>query len=524
MRSASFVVLGLGVLAACGPPQWRDAASGGAFAQPFALDTTPNVSQHYRAGQRIRPRWRVTPDGVRELVALHDHVLDLDCKFVPTVSGLRCVPDPEAEDGFSFTDTLLTYTDRECTHRVAWAVDLAHRRFVVAREFVRSECPGTPVRVYRAESPAAVTELFHRSPTTGKCGGRVSASDGFGVANVGVEITEELARGRLRVVTPAASDGRGIAVAYVESDDGAIAFDHWVDPRHDTRCSFRMAADGIVRCLPDAPVSVHFADGTCDAPGVSTQCVSPRFMLRRRDDCSDRIGVFRAGPQVPTRAFLRYDSGECSETVLHTAGEMTYPSAGEVAATEFVALDAATRAPARGGGKRLRANDVSVGAFQMTSATEMPWHDTKLDVDCLFTRAADGVLRCLPDRWLVIGATAFTDAECNVEAKGAYVRYTPSKTCGAPAASRSVAAAVRYLTTPIFPEAPPGESPLGVHTHVSDVRFCVEELGPWPAARPLYVRDGKRCTPMPAADRLGIQTTIGEVAPAAFEGSRETSD
>jgi len=503
--------------AACGP---RSAPSASPADPKAAFDfgAERDVSLHYRAGKRIRPRWRVTNDGARELVALHDVVLDLDCKFTPTVSGLRCVPDPDGDDGLSFQDLSSSFRDEACTQPVAWAGDLSRRKFIVARDESQSECPGAPVRVYRAATIDVVTTVY-LGRKGGSRGSRVSSEGGFGVATLGAEITSQLATGNLRVVR-SSTDRAGIAVAYVESDDGAIAFDHWVDTRHDARCTFRTAADGVARCLPDGPPTVFFADEACEVPSVSTLCSPPRFFLRLRSDCSDRFDVLRGGPPTTQREFVA-DGEECSKAFLTTKGAITYSSTGEISASSLVGIDRSPRASSGHGATRLRANDVAVGALRMRSPREMPWHDTKLDVDCEFKLAADGVMRCLPDIWLPVSVNAFTDPACSAEAKELYAPHEPPRMCEPTGGARSIPAEARYRTSAILPK-PPAAPRMHAQDDVRDVRFRVEELAPRPSATPLYVPDGRRCTAVPAAELLRVRASVRELAPATFEASCET--
>jgi hypothetical protein len=511
MRLAFAFALALAsALAACAP----GAASPNAdTSDPRA---TPDVSLHYSAGSRIRPRWRTTSGG-RELVALHDDVLDADCRFVQTAKGLRCVPDPDSKDGLSFRDTATTFRDAACTQAVATGPEGARPRFVVAREYMTSLCPASPVRVYRVATTDIVGALYHRFVPADKCGAQVDrAAEGIAVASVGAEITSDLAIGRFRIAAQGEDEGgAGLTAVYVETDDGAILFDHWVDPALHASCSFSLAADGVTRCLPDGPRALTFADRLCDRPAVATRCAAPLFLLQPDLACGERLHVFRATPSKLGGVFS--SDGSACVAVPAKAGATTYGSAGEVKVTDFVA---APRVRGTGGAAaRLHPNELAVGALRARVPTA-PWHDTTLDVDCAFVPAVDGVTRCLP-LTQVERVDAFSDPECSTASTAVYAPAWSAAACAS--ASPALRPDLRYSASPVYPDPATAAALLFSHWKpMPALRTRVEELGHWPVTTALYLRAGARCEPMPMAELLRLRTPVREVPPATFEPVADT--
>lgn len=512
MRSALALAL-TSAFAACAPA----ATSPNADSTSSDPRSTPDVSLHYSAGTRIRPRWRTTSGGNREFIALHDDVLDVDCRFVATSKGIRCVPDPDANEGVSFQDTATTFRDAACTQPVAVGPEGARPRFVVARDYATSLCKGSAVRVYRVATTDVVPALYHRFFPGDKCGVQIDrAPEGIAVASVGAEITTELALGLFRTAELGENEGGvGLAAAYVESHDGAIAFDHWVDSARHVSCSLLLATDGATRCLPDAPRAVAFADKGCDVPAVATRCPAPVFLLQPDPACGERLHVLRAGPAKPGGTFSR-EPHECV-ALARKAGATTYGSLGEVRVTDFVA---ATSVRSGGGAAaRLRPNEFALGALRARSSSGAPWHDTSLDIDCAFAHAADGVTRCLPLPQ-VERIDAFSDPECTIASKPVYLPGWSASACASAGAARPPD--LRYSAIPVYPDASTAASLLFSHWQPRPaLRSRVEELGHWPPTTLLYLRDGDRCEPMPTPDLLRLRTPLREVPPATFEPARE---
>lgn len=466
----------------------------------------PDVALHYRAGARLRPRWNTTPDGARELLGIRDTKLGIDCKFLPTPDGLRCVPDPAADETLSDTDT--SFRDDACSEPAAWGVGAAEPKYIVAHAYLKSDCAEAEMSVYRAVNPRRVTVLHSRYSGERRCTGKVTIGSGIATAQRGSEITSLLVRGRRFVVGRDARDFGGLAISYIEAEDGAVVFDSWVDPTLDAPCTFSTAADGVVRCLPVGASTTLFFDDSCTSAGATTRCARPSFISASDAKCSERTHVHRVGASRPGSYWLKNDI-DCIQQTINATATTTYALGPEIAPAQ---LTAAARSK-DSSNHRLRTNGVTVGAYRTRSgADSAPWHDAKLDVDCRFAPAADGVERCLP--WTAVaGVEGFSDPGCTSESRRAYSGIPEHDCASKPAAAPPLprylrSAANRGETSTSDPEPP--------------LRVRVDELGPWPENVPLYVRKGRACIAVSASELASMRTVIGEVAPTAFEAAKES--
>lgn len=498
-------IAGLALVGACEYPGAGPASPSARRPIPFDARATPHVALHYRAGTRLRPRWRVTRDGARELLGIRDTKLGIDCKFLPTPDGLRCVPDPALDE--TLRDTATSFRDAECKEPAAWGIGRTEPAFIVAHDYMQTDCPEAEMRVYRAENARRVTTL-HSRYFDQSCGGRVSLSGGISTATRGPELTALLVRGKRVVVGDGSGDFGGLAVGYVEAEDGAVVFDSWVDPRLDAPCSFALAGDGAIRCLPRGAPTTLFFDDTCTAAGATTRCAPPRFVLEPDARCATRTRARRVGKSRPGSYWLKNDI-DCIQQTIDARGTTTYAPAAEIAPAQLTAAASMTDASSR----RLHANTVAVGAYREIFAPKWArWHDAKLDVDCSFELAADGVERCLPWAW-VSHVQGFSDPQCTSESRPVYVGDPVEDACAPTAATP--APAPRFIRLPadrsepsmLGPEPPP--------------RIRVDELGPWPSGVPLYVRRNRACIAVTATEVATMRTPIAEVAPAVFEEAHE---
>jgi hypothetical protein len=80
--------------------------------------------------------------------------------------------------------------------------------------------------------------------------------------------------------------------------------------------------------------------------------------------------------------------------------------------------DTVSEAQAQPSGSRLKANWLvgSDGSRQFQN-----WHDTQLNMDCLFLTAADGTTRCLPSDQTITVTNYYADSACSQQLAGATV-------------------------------------------------------------------------------------------------------
>lgn len=497
LSGLSFVIV---VVAACGSPPAPVAPAKPPQRGFFDVRAVRDVALHHRAGTRLRPRWRVTQSGARELMGIRDTQLGVDCKFRPTPSGLRCVPDPDALS--TLTDTTQSFRDEACAVQVAIGFGDGASRFVVMRDATTLDCPDAPLRVFEAQSPSRVTELFGRT-SSGECRRSMKVGGGIDTATRGRELTQELVGAKLVVV---GFGGEGLRAAYFEAVDGAVTFSHWIDPKLDAACSITTAADGEARCVPDGLfLSTTFADAACSTPGASTACTAPRFMVKADARCTARAHAFHTGSSSPGDYFIG-DGVACFRQTLSSRGKKTYSPGKEIDPAFLVATP---RVEDDGHAKRLRRILVTTGELRDTAPGHEPWRDTELGVECSFWPGTDGVMRCLPSRDSSAEVEAFRDEECARPADPVYAAPATRSGC-----SREAPPPPRYARSVINDES------LAVEGRG---RARVHRLDPWPIEKPIYVKQPQRgCVRMPIDEVASLRVEGAEVPAAAFEAGTES--
>ncbi|HEU4411193.1 MAG TPA: hypothetical protein VFS43_38425 [Polyangiaceae bacterium] len=141
------------------------------------------------------------------------------------------------------------------------------------------------------------------------------------------------------------------ARAYRGADGSEQPTFTWQDTERNEECSFRVAADGKVRCLPSAAVSAsYFADAGCTIPAYFTAtpigCVPPpAYLFANAETCSPDgaagVRVFERG--APPISIYGGKPGAC--VVLYATipgGFVVYGAGAEVPASAFVEASIAT--------------------------------------------------------------------------------------------------------------------------------------------------------------------------------------
>jgi hypothetical protein len=78
-------------------------------------DPVPSVkAEPYRSGDRIRAKYLAGSDGSRQFMGWFDTHLDVDCSFLMTSAGYRCVPIPDVYSSESY------FSNAECSQPL-WA-------------------------------------------------------------------------------------------------------------------------------------------------------------------------------------------------------------------------------------------------------------------------------------------------------------------------------------------------------------------------------------------------------------------
>jgi hypothetical protein len=365
------------------------------------------VSNQFRGGTRLQAHWYVTSDGNWQFLGFHDLTLDLDCTFAPTASGWRCIPDIQRSFIAPQTPNGKSYDDSACTEEVGiqgWlGLGKQASKYILSLAPPGQPCTSTATRVFAAGTPKSVDGIY--TFQNGQC--VKTYVDSYVVAPLGAELTTSMALGN---VAQGTAEG-GVARATLSTEDGASAFVNWVDTTANAPCTFRVAADGATRCLPDGPGGGNgsWGDPTCSAPAIIGTCAPPAFLQTSDTQCPARRHVFPYANTTGT-SYIGSAGGSCIGVPVNVG--QVHVGGPESAASSFVL---ATPAAPSGTG-RLQSKDLAVSSWKLRAPAQAPsfpsgqgeWHDTQRNVDCAFAPAADGVPRCLPHAM----RTIYADASC----------------------------------------------------------------------------------------------------------------
>lgn len=212
------------------------------------------------------------------------------------------------------------------------------------------------------------------------------------------------------------ADGCRLSARYVSFEGGEPVHVGWYDSVLETPCEFEVAADGLLRCLPDgAGYWQHFSSPDCEASSVLVRVpvwygATPAFTLELDfNSCPLRRRVFRVGPEHDGPVYDGIGPGMCRE-VEASADIVDYSLGEEVDPAELVSAEREARGDGRLQDYVLVAED---GARQPT----WQFRDTELGDDCVFGAAADGSYRCMPGD-LRLGRAidpVFADEACSQE-------------------------------------------------------------------------------------------------------------
>ncbi len=222
--------------------------------------------------------------------------------------------------------------------------------------------------------------------------------------------TEEANSGLAACATDATPhvSGERLRGRYAVSDEGDCAWLGWYDRVRGEACSFRLAADGAWRCLPDAAVtaSAAYTDEACSQPlfffpEQSCAASATHVLQIERDRCSPGAIVRDMGPPSSSVPAFSADFGGCMG--LSSSGIDWYDPGPELPLEEFVAAELSPESlDSTITRQALRAND---GAFEPRELFD-PAHGA-----CEILPAQDGIMRCLPSRPSTSGI--YADAGCS---------------------------------------------------------------------------------------------------------------
>jgi hypothetical protein len=371
--------------------------SGGAPDDPDAI-----------GGTRLRPVFLVSAEGAREqFLSFYDSLRQEDCDFNTAEDGVeRCLPTSAGAYAGIFLDA-------QCSQRIAGSFGPARYGLV---DVDHTGC-ATRARVYQLGAPLSLGDHFQGyfvgypadQPT--HCGPGPFSDNWDTFYTVGALVDAVDFVGATR-----AHDQATTRLQSYErmGDDGSRQWLGYYDAPMGTVCGEMLAADQVHRCLPSSNVGVlgNFLDAACTtlvAEGSDCNAAFSPYALGKTTPDQTWSQVFPVlGPLVHDPSVIYAPSntaqGVCQQYA-HGMGTSVVPVGPETPPSAFVALPVA-EAPLE---VRVRPRVYDPVGFGRRS-TPLAWHDTKLDVDCLFALAVDGSIRCLPVEDEVI--TLYSDPAC----------------------------------------------------------------------------------------------------------------
>jgi hypothetical protein len=411
MRSPTLLILlaTLAATSACSSKDDQAAASAGAD------HVVPAVS-----GTRLRARF-ITAGDARELVGFYDSLRQEECTFQRVDGGRRrCIPETL---GFS---PIGAYADPACQIPV-----------------------GIPTQPCGADAKYALTYAYDGgcgTPNTAqlrRVGGRADARYAPGPAGCAPQpiapgspdaiVLGEIVPWTEFVDAEEANAPDAPGETILVASDGARQHLGFRLESLDVSCTYRAMTDGKARCMPEGPTGpVAYSDPDCTKGSFvsdygSGGCGSSStgfWLAQARDGRS--CGTIRAvyslaessssasGDDATAYAVSGGDDAACAATP-----SRSYGSRRAIVADLTASLPVAARGS--GSGRLVPALVAHRGSTELGPG----FHDTERDVDCSFTLASDGKLRCLPN-----GAEStffFTDGACGSPSRVAVSR----EPCGA---------------------------------------------------------------------------------------------
>ncbi|MBS2013580.1 MAG: hypothetical protein JST00_11870 [Deltaproteobacteria bacterium] len=427
------------------------------------------------SGSRLRAKV-LTGGGAREVVGFFDTARQEDCTFQETADGKwRCLPAPVPLSGGLFADA-------QCT-RTLLSVSTCAADPRYAMSFGGVGCSSRVVtNVYRVTGPAATA---YSSTGTG-CVPSSPASSQQKAFGLGDQVSLE----EFVSATESPVENGVVTETTLLAADGARQHFGYRVNGFNASCTFQVMADGVARCLPRTQQSqILYLDAECTTPaftygGGSPSCGDSEVLVREpamASGCSAIKNVFRLGEPAATSSSSSTSSGSTFDPPAdgpklysgNPGGTTTcYPTSYYNWGSTRSLLNVTASLPAtgrigRGTSRLVPALVTRAGSEELVHG----WFDTERNVDCSFTKASDGKMRCLPTG--PNGVAFFTDTACKSPTRVA--------TRGGPLSCAQAAAKhVRVTETPTPSAAGtcPGTTSTTPTTRVYELGGDLKNLGP----------------------------------------------
>jgi hypothetical protein len=379
-----------------------------------------SVSDVYRKGTRLSPKWLRTYDGNSEFTTWFDTKLQIDCTFrLAKDNKVRCLPTQvygtlARVTSCTGAEVLFKSTGAGCPDTKYYEKQVGDS--CPAHSYLLPVTTANPGPYYQPDTNPCQT-------TTGPAG-----TQAF---NLGPEVpSTEFVEGIFSEFVPPSpgggAPGASRAVArFVTGSDGSYGFYEWRDKPSDLKC-YQEGSQAGLRCFPEAEIGydAFYIDGACTQKGIRRysppfQCAKPKY--------TRYVAVSVCGPQT-NRFYNTGDAltgidyynkytpeGPCS----HQGTTDAYNLGGEIPITDLAPFT--EQVPA--GTTRIRPVNV---VTKDGTVQRIAWFDSKRNERCTFAGfagrdvAADGKRRCLPDTNNVTVFSVFSDGGCTLPLKVVY--------------------------------------------------------------------------------------------------------
>lgn len=217
--------------------------------------------------------------------------------------------------------------------------------------------------------------------------------------------------------------GSRLKARYYDTADGTSTFIGWRDTQIAMSCSFNVAADGKLRCLPYGEgiqsTGFYFKDAGCTQKisivytGGRCPPAAPKYANEYdATQCPSRSRFYDVGAKLATTtAYYRDSQGVCRQTSFAGSQDDLYDVGAEVAPTTFVGASE-QQGPDYGGVVRIDvvADDGARGFLR--------FQDVGRSAQCSFRTAADGSFRCVPLGEASVFSGEYSNASCTAPVAG----------------------------------------------------------------------------------------------------------
>jgi len=284
-------------------------------------------------GDLVSEKVLVASDGARQHVGFHIDTLDADCTFQLMPDGYtRCVPEAAGGQVY-YADAACTqatfvndYQNGQCSTplRKLWIEPAVGMCAGARAVYSLRESSGGDVAPYDTiYTPSVSFSGSGNGPATLMCSSQGSGG-GYPSASrrpIEADITGSLPT-TVRVI---GGEGRLVpalvpSAATATSPSPSVLAPGWHDKERDADCTFTLATDGKLRCLPTgASATVFFTDTTCSSPSLvavtgEVSCAgTARFARVATSTCPVTTRVFALGTERRnlTSASTQSGPGRC---------------------------------------------------------------------------------------------------------------------------------------------------------------------------------------------------------------------